>query len=200
MKRWPAAIAVAAALILAACSAAPVPELRYYRMPDPVPARAFDAPVYELPLVVDALLADGLHAQQAILYATTPGGAVRTYHYQLWNDPPGRLLQRRLVRQLRASGIAPLVADRLPARVEQVRITGLIERFERVRSDTGWAAVVRLELRADAGDGRLPILIGTYGAEVPAADDTMQASVRAFAAATDEVLARFIADLAARRP
>ncbi len=188
-----------ATLTVAGCSAAPVPEIRYYRMPDvaAIPARA--APVFEVPVVVDALLADGLHAQQAMLYQTTPGGAVRTYHYQLWNDPPGRLLQRRLVRHLRAARIAPVIADRLPARIDQVRITGLVERFERVRTDTGWAAAVRLELRADTSDSQLPAVIGNYEAVVPANGETMQATVRAFATATDEVLARFIDELVATR-
>jgi uncharacterized lipoprotein YmbA len=192
-------VVLVAALTVAGCSSAPVPEVRYYRMPDVAPVAARAAPVFDVPLVVDALLADGLHAQQAMLYQTTPGGAVRTYHYQLWNDPPGRLLQRRLVRQLRAARIAPVIADRLPSRIDQVRITGLVERFERVRTDAGWAAAVRLELRADAGDAQLPVVIGTYEAEVDADGETMQATVRAFAAATDEVFARFIDELAAAR-
>jgi uncharacterized lipoprotein YmbA len=192
-------LATAAALSVAACSSTPVPEVRYYRMPDPAPPAAQAAPVFDVPLVVDALLADGLHAQQAMLYQTTPGGPVRTYHYQLWNDPPGRLLQRRLVRQLRAARIAPVIADRLPSRIDQVRITGLVERFERVRTDAGWAAAVRLELRADTGDTQLPAVLGTYEAVVVADGETMQATVRAFATATDQVLARFIDELTAAR-
>jgi len=40
---------------------------------------------------------------------------LRQYHYQLWTDPPARVLQRRLIEQLRDANIAGSVTDELPA-------------------------------------------------------------------------------------
>lgn len=192
-------LSLAAVVALAGCAAAPVPEIAYYKMPDPrIEAR--EAPAFQMPVVVETLLADGLHGEQSILYATRPGGSVRAYHYQRWNDPPVRLLQRRLIRTLRDGNLAPVVADRLSTSVAAVRVTGVIDRFERVRRDDGWYAEVRVELRADVGTEALPAVLRSYEAAVPADSETIQATVRAFAAATDQVLGAFAADLARVEP
>jgi cholesterol transport system auxiliary component len=191
---------VLSVLALAGCASAPVPEVAHYRMPDAVVAAPREAPAFPMPIVVDTLLADGLHGEQSILYATKPGGSVRGYHYQRWNDPPVRLLQRRLIAMLREGNVSPVVADRLPTSVAAVRISGLIDRFERVRRDDGWYAEVRIELRADVADEALPSILRTYEASVRADAETIDATVRAFARACDEVLGGFVDDVAALQP
>ncbi|MCE3004885.1 MAG: ABC-type transport auxiliary lipoprotein family protein [Xanthomonadaceae bacterium] len=191
---------VSALLLLAGCATAPVPEVAYYRMPEPDAGAPRERPAFQMPVVVDTLLADGLHGEQSILYATRPGGSVRSYHYQRWNDPPVRLLQRRLIRMLRAANVSPVVADRLPTSISAVRVSGVLDRFERVKREDGWYAEVRIELRADVGDEPLPAILRTYEAAVPAGAETIQATVRAFATATDQVLGAFAAELAQLEP
>jgi uncharacterized lipoprotein YmbA len=192
--------AVLAVLLLAGCSTTPVPEVAYYRMPEPQAGPPRERPAFQMPVVVDTLLADGLHGEQSILYATRPGGSVRSYHYQRWNDPPVRLLQRRLIRILRAGNVSPVVADRLPTSIAAVRISGVVDRFERVKRDDGWYAEVRIELRADVGEEPLPAILRTYEAAVPAGAESIQATVRAFATATDQVLGDFATELAGVEP
>jgi uncharacterized lipoprotein YmbA len=189
-----------ATLLLAGCSVAPVPEIAYYRMPDATGAVAREQPVFLMPIVVDTLQADGLHGEQSILYATKPQGSYKSYHYQRWNDPPVSLLRRRLIRRLRDENVSPIVADNLPTSVAAVRISGLIDRFDRVKRDDGWHAEVRLELRADVGNDTLPAVLKTYEASIPAGSETIDATVRAFSAAVDQVLAQFTADLAQVQP
>jgi uncharacterized lipoprotein YmbA len=191
---------VSALLLLAGCATAPVPEVAYYRMPEPDAGAPRERPAFQMPVVVDTLLADGLHGEQSILYATRPGGSVRSYHYQRWNDPPVRLLQRRLIRMLRAGNVSPVVADRLPTSISAVRVSGVLDRLERVKREDGWYAEVRIELRADVGDEPLPAILRTYEAAVPAGAESIQATVRAFAAATDQVLGDFAAELAQVEP
>jgi ABC-type uncharacterized transport system auxiliary subunit len=193
-------ILLAAVLGLGGCASAPVPEVSYYRMPEPQVVAPDGEFAFQMPVVVDTLLADGLHGEQSILYATKPGGSVRSYHYQRWNDPPVRLLQRRLIRILRESNVSPIVADRLPTSVSAVRVTGVVDRFERVKRADGWYAEVRIELRADVGDEALPALLKSYEAAVPAGGESIEATVRAFAAAVDQVLGAFVADLARVEP
>jgi len=184
-------------LLLAACGGAPVPDQAYYKLPRNDAVTAFPEAPFDDPILVDTFLADGLHDEQAILYATSEGGSIKGYHYQLWNDPPVRLLQRRLIAHLRDSGITSnIVADRVPSQLTALRVSGVIDRFERQQTDSGWIAAVRLEMRVDVGTNELPILLRSYESLQPADNDSIQATVRAFAAAVDDVFARFVADFA----
>ena len=184
------------------CGTVPeVPEVRYYRLPPPAELPNAESEAFQQALVVEPLSADGVYNEQAILYSLKPDGNLKPYHYQLWSDPPGRLLQRRLIANLRSARMAPLVTDRLPAAQPSLRITGLIERFERVRiSGKGdaerWQVYVALQFRLDRNDDR-PLLEKSYRAEVPTESASIQATVRAFAKAIDQCFAQFRGDLAA---
>ena len=190
------AVLVAALAVLAGCESTPIPDIAHYRMPPQEHVEPAGAPLFAEPFVIDVFTADGVHSEQSILYQLTPNGPVKSYHYQLWNDPPARLLQRRLIRRLRNENVAPLVIDRLPVSAKALRVAGLVDRFERIRAeDESWSVAVRIELRVDRGDEALPLLVETY--EVVEATDgpSIQATVRAFARAVDEVNTRFVADL-----
>jgi uncharacterized lipoprotein YmbA len=183
--------------LLSGCGGAPaVPDFTYFRLPrwQPLPPSA--APLSRAPVVVEAFSADGLYADQALIYALDAGAQqLRQYHYQLWTDPPTRILQRRLIAQLREAGVSPLVTDAMPASQSAIRIKGIILRFDRVPGATGGhSAVVALKLRADAVDGR-PLIDDYYRAEIPAADDSLKASVDAFGTALDAIYAEFHAAL-----
>ncbi len=182
---------------LAACSAPTVPDFTYFRLPRPQPVQALAAPIMTQPLVVEAFGADGLYADKALIYALDADAhQLRQYHYQLWTDPPTRILQRRLIFGLREFGIASQVSDELPASHPAVRVRGVILRFDRVPSAAGgWRAVVALKLRADAPDGT-PLVDDYYGAEHDAGDAGLKATVDAYGAALDEVFAKFRSDLA----
>jgi uncharacterized lipoprotein YmbA len=186
-----------AAIGLCACSSPSVPDVTYFRLP---PAQALphaDKPMSLLPIEVEVFTGEGIYAEQALLYATTPdASALRAYHYQVWSEPPSQGLQTRLVELLRDSGISPLVTDRLPASTPALRVNGAIVRYERVKRDTGFVAVVALTMRVDQDQGE-PLLERTYRAEEAAGDVNIEASVKAFGAAIDQAFASFYADLAA---
>lgn len=189
-----------ASLLLAACATVPgMPETTYYRLPPPVATTALaEAPV-DLPIVVEVLGADGLYTDQALIYAMDADASrLRTYHYQLWIDPPSRLLQRHLIENLRLAGVSRVVTDQLPTRMEALRIVGRITRLERVHSANGWEAVAALVLRAEPSTGGRPWVIGEYQHRIAADGDTVADSVRALGQAVDRIGADFIADLAAR--
>ena len=184
---------------LAACSVDPVPDVTYFRLPAPAALAHAAKPMSLLPIEVETFRGEGIYAEQALLYATTPqADALRAFHYQLWSDPPSRALQARLTGMLRDAGIAPLVTDRLPASTPALRVHGRIVRFERVPRDGGFVVVVALELRVDQDMGE-PLIERTYSAEVAAADAGMAATVDAFGRAIDRDFAAFYADIAALR-
>jgi len=190
------ALVLTATLALGGCGAAVVPDFTYYRLPRPQPAEPLAAPAFVDPVVVDAFSADGLYADQALVYALDPDAQqLRQYHYQLWTDPPVRILQRRLIASLRELRISPQVTDELPASHPSVRISGIILRFDRVPvPGGGWNAVVALKLRAEARDGT-PLVDDYYRAEQAAADTGMKATVDAYGRALDSIYARFHDDL-----
>ncbi|MDE1884576.1 MAG: membrane integrity-associated transporter subunit PqiC [Xanthomonadaceae bacterium] len=194
MRTFPLALVFAA---LAACSVPPVPDVTYFRLPPPTALPHVHAPLSSLPIEVETFRGEGIYAEQALIYATTPQAeALRAYHYQLWSDPPSRALQARLTDMLRRSGIAPLVTDRLPASTPALRVHGRIVRFERVPRDSGFVAIVALEIRVDQDQGE-PLIERTYSTQVPAADASIGATVAALAAAIDQDFARFYTDLSA---
>ncbi|MBN8726653.1 MAG: membrane integrity-associated transporter subunit PqiC [Xanthomonadales bacterium] len=183
------------AMMLAACSVPTVPDQTWYRLPPP-PAVEKAAAVLNLPIAVAGFSADGIYADQALVYALDPGARqVRQYHYQLWVDPPGRMLQRRLIVRLRQAGLAGTVTDELPASAEALRVRGVILRLDRTPlADGGVAAVVAIKLRADA-PGHLPLVEQIYRAEKPASGSSVGAFTDALGEGIDEVFAAFQADL-----
>lgn len=185
------------AVLLGACSSPSVPDVTYFRLPPPKALPHADKPLSLLPIEVEVFTGEGIYAEQAMLYATTPdASSLRAYHYQVWSEPPSQGLQGRLVEALRESGISPLVTDRLPASTPALRIHGGIARYERIKRDTGFVVTVALAMRVDQDQGE-PLLERTYRAEVPAADANMGSTVDAFGAAVDQAFAAFYADLAA---
>ncbi|HQW82421.1 MAG: membrane integrity-associated transporter subunit PqiC [Rhodanobacteraceae bacterium] len=187
---------IALVVALSACSAPAVPDQSYFRMPPvAITALAEPSPRSPLPIVVEPFRANGVYNDQSILYALSPDGSIKVYHYQMWDEAPSILLQRRLIADLRARDAADLVSNRLPAAVPALRVSGNIEQFERVQTDSGWVARVRIELRVERNAQSVPLLLHTYAAEVAAENDSIQSSVRAFARAVDQCHAEFWSDL-----
>lgn len=193
-------VAAAAALLgLAACAGAPgIPETTYFRLPPRAEIPRLPQPPLQQPIVVDTFYADGLYSDQAIIYTLDPEGArLRTYHYQLWIDPPVRMLQRRLIATLRDAGLSRIVTDRLPTEVATVNVEGRITRLERVQTDAGWRVAVGFSLRADIrDDGKPPLVIKEYRQDLPVTGETVRDSVDAMARAIDTIYAEFARDLA----
>ena len=187
------------AMLLGACTATPgIPETTWFRLPERADLQSLPAPVFERPLLVESYLADGVHSDQALLYAMDAEGTqLRAYHYQLWADPPTRMLQRRLMATLRDAGVAPIVVDRLSTRSDSVRVGGRIERFERLPRGDGWRVAVALVLRAEASDATTPLLVKRYEEQLDADGPGIADSVQAMGVAVDRIHAAFVADLAA---
>lgn len=187
-------------LVLAACASAPgIPETTYFRLPPRAQIERIPTPLVDQPIVVDTFYADGLYSDQAIIYTLDPEGQrLRTYHYQLWIDPPVRLLQRRLIATLRDAGASRVVTDRLPTEITTVRVEGRITRLERVKDGEGWRVAVGFSLRADArGDGKPPLVLKDYLVELPVQGGSVRDSVNTIGTAVDQIYAEFARDLAA---
>ncbi|HET7064517.1 MAG TPA: ABC-type transport auxiliary lipoprotein family protein [Rudaea sp.] len=192
-----AATLIACAVALAGCSPPPVPDITYFRLPAPAALPHADKPLSLLPIEVEVFGAEGVYAEQSLIYTVAAdGNALRTYHYQLWSDPPAHALQSRLVVMLRESGISGLVTDRLPASTQALRIHGTIRRYERSGNGGTYTVSVAIEMRVEQDSGE-PLIEQDYHAEVLAADATLDATAKAFGSAVDKVFAAFYRDLVA---
>jgi cholesterol transport system auxiliary component len=190
-------VAAVVVIALAGCSPPPVPDVTYFRLPAPTALPHADKPLTLLPIEVELFGAEGVYAEQSLIYTVAAdGNALRTYHYQLWSDPPSHALQARLVVMLRASGISGLVTDRLPASTQALRVHGTIRRYERSGNNGAYTVSVAVQMRVEQDSGE-PLIEQDYHAEVPAADATLDASVKAFGGAVDQVLTAFYRDLVA---
>ena len=192
-----AAACLAAAALTGCAGGSPgIPDTIYFRLPPRAEIARVARPLPQ-PILVETLLADGLQSDQAIIYSLDPDGArLKAYHYQLWVDPPVRLLQRRLIATLRAAGASELVADRFPHQVDALRISGRLERFERIKTATGWQVAVALALRAERRAGGTPLVLREYSQQLPAGE-TLRDSVATMGQAVDRIFAEFLRDLVA---
>jgi uncharacterized lipoprotein YmbA len=200
-RRWDLFFAAALLLTTACSTPPPLPNDHYYRLPAVAPAQRFDAPRIDGLVVVERPRATAVHATRALAYTEDAGHlTLAHYHYHYWADPPAQLLQQGLIDYLRAANLAPAVAAEAGRLATECRISGVLRRFERQRSGDGWQVAVALELRADAGGSDRPVLLRQYEFVAPAQDDSIEATVRAFAAATGDVFSHFLADLGQALP
>jgi ABC-type uncharacterized transport system auxiliary subunit len=107
------------------------------------------------------------------------------------------MLQRRLIRVLRQIDAAPQVSDRLPASANVLRISAVIQRFERIEDAGVWHVDVALQMRVERAGELLSEEV--YSARIPAADAEIPASVAAYGQALDQIYAAFVAELTSLR-
>jgi ABC-type uncharacterized transport system auxiliary subunit len=191
-----------ALLAVVACSAPEaIPDFRYYRLAPPAPIAALPAPLLDRPLVLTGFRADGVHGERPILYATDSDSIkVTQYHYQLWNDPPPILVQRRLQELLDAANVSAYVTDRLSSRQPSYRLSGVVHRFERVLVDGQPTEVVfGVRLRLQGDPKQRPLFERDELVRVPVAGSRVEDGAIALSSAIDQVAVRLIDALQKRQ-
>ena len=184
-------------LVLNGCGTVPLPDYRYYRPKDINPPVALTRPAIESVLQVDGFRADGVFGERPIAYsAEAEPQRLLQYHYQLWTDPPGAILQRRFIDVLAAMKVASSVTARASLRAEPYKLSGFIERLERVKRASGsWEVVVKLRIRVESPRGTLPLLEQIYERKSAASGDSISESVELLGSAVDDIAESVARDL-----
>ena len=179
------------------CSTAPLPDYRYYRPKDINKPVALARPVIEGALQIDGFRADGVFGERPIAYsAESDPQKLLQYHYQLWTDPPGAILQRRFIDVLAAMKLATSVTARASVRAEPYKLSGIIERLERVKRLSGsWEVVVKLRIRVESPRGTLPMLEQIYERRSAATGDSISESIELLGHAVDDIAENVARDL-----
>jgi cholesterol transport system auxiliary component len=190
-------------LLLSACATDPLPDYRYYRpalLPTnavPVGAQALKVAPLDV-LEVEGFRADGVFGERPIVYSLAgEPQKLSQYHYQLWTDPPGAILQRRFIDVLGAMNVAASVTGRASPRAEPAKLTGFIERLERVRLEGGrFEVALKLRITVQPHRASAPLLEKIYLQTVAAKDDSIAQTVQSFGQAMDAVAVEVASDLA----
>lgn len=191
------------ALALGACSAPEaIPDFRYYRLTPVAGVTALPAPLLDQPLVVENFRADGVHGERPILYANDVDSIkVSQYHYQLWNDPPPVMVQRRLQELLTQARVSAYVTDRLSGRVPAYHLTGTVYRFERVLVEgQSTEVVLGVRLRLQADGAAMPLVERDELVRAPVTGSSVEDSAIALSNAVDQVAKRLITALQQHKP
>ena len=183
---------------LAACGeqGVPVPSDRYHRLTTSAPATVFETPRFTGIMEVERFAAAGVLQDRAIIFVEHDNpNVLHQYHYQLWADPPTRMLQMATVEYLRASHLADQVVTAGLRFDPAYTLTGDIKKLEHV---IGNSSKVLIELEfglREHQDGSL-VWVKSYTVNKEVEDDSVAAATRAIGEALDEILSSLTADLA----
>lgn len=195
MKRLPVYLAM---IFLTACAVpGPLPDDEYYRLP-PVSAAVDPRPLTDGVIFVEQFFAEGIYRERSLLYSDDPEGLVlKRYHYHHWIVTPSRLIRDHFIDYLRAAREAAQVVSTadIPA---QLSIYGRIRHFERRLTASGVTVVVGLEFRVNRASAESPLLLKAYNRSEELRDDSMTASVRAFARLLGDIYGELVEDIRAR--
>lgn len=180
--------------LLYGCSGgATVPDKNYYRLPDPVPARADK--MLPASISVERFTSDGIHGERAVLYSDDSDAVrINKYHYSFWTNTPPLMMQDHLISYLRAAGAAKTVLPEESVQASDYRIFGYVRRFEQLLKDGESSVVVSVELRVATKDRRW-ILVKDYTETVGAGNDSIELAAKAFHKALNTIYSSFLKDL-----
>src|SRR5205085_5617487 len=137
-----------AGTVLGACSAAPVPPDRYWRLE--VAVQPATAPINSV-IGVDPVRGGGVYSERALLYLH--GGAVEQRRYDFWTQSPDLLIEDALLRHLRAAFGADHVVTAGARSRADITVRTRIARLEQL-TDAGARMALVLEFVIADGTGR----------------------------------------------
>ncbi len=186
--------------VLAGCGeqGVAVPSDRYHRLIIGAPTTVYETPRLAGTVEVDRFRAAGILQDRAIIFVEYDNpNVMHQYYYQLWADPPTRMLQEATVDYLRDAQLADLVVT-TGLRIDPTyTLIGNIKKLEHVVGNSS-SVVVELEFGLrEHGNGGL-IWIKSYSASRTVTDDTVAGATRAISEAVEEILTSLSADLARR--
>jgi ABC-type uncharacterized transport system auxiliary subunit len=180
-----------AAVALASCSSDPLPRDTFYRLAAPAtPQQRAGGPLRGV-LEVPPLRASGIVNERAILYRE--GAQLAQYSYHAWVEPPVAMVQHSIMDVLRHAQAFDNVVSPEMRLDRDYELLGTLRQWEHVRSDNTASIEIDIVVRRVRGNQQL--LLKTYTASEPAAGDSIDALVAAFARGLDSIFKTLIADL-----
>jgi uncharacterized lipoprotein YmbA len=180
-------MAALAALAIVACSVAPAPPVRYYRVEVAAPQ---GSSAFAGRIVIEPFESYGINNERPLVFRSHDAtSALEQYNYQFWAEPPGVMLRDSLIAYLRGA-FASAQVTQAGGRVRgDLAIHARLKRLEHVLGSSPEAAFA-VEFRVtDAEDNERLLLIFDEKAPVSGS------SVEDFVGAMDQLVAKAYARL-----
>lgn len=173
-----------------------MPSDRFYRLNVSAPSKVYETPMLGGTVEVDRFQADGVLYDRAIVFVEHDNpNVMHQYQYQLWADPPPRMLQAATVEYLRDAHLADQVVTTGMRLEPSYTLAGDVKRLEHVIGNSS-SIVVELEYSLrDYKRGDL-VWVKTYKVAKPVRDTSVAAAAEAMGEAVDEILSNLTSDLA----
>ena len=193
-----AALVLAGALMLlqGGCLSGSAPADRFYRLDLPVPMNRSEPPRLPGRLLVDAIRGDAMTLERLMLYRDlSEPSRVRREGYDQWVEPPPEMVERVLVEYLRARNLAEAVVTPEMHIAADYRLSGRVNRFERLVGEGPPRASVELEFNLVRLEARELLLLQSYREEEETSGSGAGDAAAAFSRALQRIFERLAADL-----
>lgn len=184
-----AAVVFASALLASGCGSLPAPPPdQYFRLNAPPAAAAVSSGVR---IQVEHVEAHGVYAERPLLFRSGgKSGATQQYRYELWSEPPAKMLRNTLVDHLRSQYGAERVWTSEARSPADLTVRGRLRAMEQVMDGASARALLSLEYVVNDAEGNV-IAVFEFNEEIAASS----ANVNDFVAALNQGLARAYAGL-----
>ena len=189
--------AVVMTVLVAGCSAAPVPTDTFYNLTTGRAGVSAGASPVNGTLEVPRFRAEGVVNERAIVYRSS-ATAQRQYNYHYWAEPPAVMFQRSFIDALRKAGVFKTVAAPEVRADRDYELIGTLRRLEHVTGGGPTKVVVEFDIGLRRARGGETMLLKTYTAE-RSAGGGVPGAVEAISAAVDQLTSEVIGDIAAAR-
>ena len=180
------------AMLALGCSSVPAPPPdQYFHLATPASTTAAQTPTGEVRIQVETIEANGIYAERPLLFRTEGlQAAIQQYRYDLWAEPPAKMLRDTLVEHLRAQYGAERVWTSEARAHADFSVRGRVRALEQLVQTGAAKAALSLEYVVSGADGEV-VTVYEYKEEIPAASTT----VADYVAALNQALTRAYAGL-----
>jgi ABC-type uncharacterized transport system auxiliary subunit len=151
---------------------------RYYQLTSATGAPTIQTPTFPVGLIVYPLMAPEVYRASPIVYSVGPE-QMGVYARELWIDPPPKMIQQVLVRDLRSSGHYQSVYFQESGALADFALRGRLYDFREVDSGSNVAARVTMDIELRNTKTGATVWTHYYTHDEPATDKTVPAVVSA---------------------
>ncbi len=183
-------MAALAALAIVACSVAPAPPVRYYRVEVAAPQ---SGSTFAGRIVIEPFESYGINNERPLIFRSQDAtSALEQYHYQFWAEPPGVMLRDSLISYLRGAFANAQVTQAGGRARGDLTVHPRLKRLEHVLGSSPQASFA-VEFRVNDAEDNERLLLD-FDEQAPVSGS----SVEDFVSAMDRLVGKAYANLAER--
>ncbi len=193
LRRVAAALSMAAPLVLASCATS-IPPTNYYVLGlSNSPAQTAVESSFPYTLAIAPFESESIYLRKKIVWRSGPN-RLGYYSYDKWAALPAEMFSYRLYERAQSSGLFKSVVSDAASGSADLILRGRITAFEEVDTPEGWFGRVEVEAELTQSDGTV-LWSGVAGHTEPAAEQSVQATVKAISRATEATITALLSSV-----